>query len=150
MPVQHRFFAHASRPVPIQESVAADVRRLCSVGFLQSEPPYVGCYHRVFLESTLGPPPQPPAGKGAFKVETGARTALSVCVLRWISGVWCPDDSGTGVPPGVPPASRPCVGCTIRTGGTPVPLPWRRLRESALSSRNRPGIRPRTISRISV
>src|SRR5437667_8381546 len=23
-------------------------------------------------------------------------------------------------------ASRPCVGCTIRTGGTPVPLPWKR------------------------
>src|SRR5213593_653345 len=23
-------------------------------------------------------------------------------------------------------ASRPCVGCTIRTGGTPVPLRWKR------------------------
>ena len=23
-------------------------------------------------------------------------------------------------------ASRPCVGCTIRTGGTPVPLSWKR------------------------
>ena len=23
-------------------------------------------------------------------------------------------------------ASRPCVGCTIHTGGTPVPLPWKR------------------------
>jgi len=23
-------------------------------------------------------------------------------------------------------ASRPCVGCTICTGGTPVPLPWKR------------------------
>src|SRR6266566_5299129 len=22
-------------------------------------------------------------------------------------------------------ASRPCVGCTIRTGGTPVPLRWK-------------------------
>ena len=22
-------------------------------------------------------------------------------------------------------ASRPCVGCTIRTGGTPVPLHWK-------------------------
>src|SRR3989449_6398131 len=27
-------------------------------------------------------------------------------------------------------ASRPCVGCTIRTGGTPVPLPWKRCGRS--------------------
>src|SRR5437762_286259 len=33
---------------PIQESVAADARRLCSIGFLQSEPPYVGCYNSAF------------------------------------------------------------------------------------------------------
>ena len=35
-------------PRPIHESVAADVRRLCSIGFLQSEPPYVGCYKTAF------------------------------------------------------------------------------------------------------
>src|SRR6266536_2349815 len=33
---------------PIQESVAADVRRLCSIGFLQSEPTHVGCYNCAF------------------------------------------------------------------------------------------------------
>ena len=37
----------------IQESVAADVRRLCSIGFLQNEPPYVGCYKLRFF---LNPP----------------------------------------------------------------------------------------------
>jgi len=39
---------HDSGAGPIQESVAADVRRFCSIGFLQSEPPYVGCYNSAF------------------------------------------------------------------------------------------------------
>ncbi len=32
----------------------------------------------------------------------------------------------SGFQTGVARASRPCVGCTIHTGGTPVPLPWKR------------------------
>src|SRR5207248_9536695 len=42
---EHRDVSTGGTAAPIQESVAADVRRLYSICFLQSEPPYVGCYH---------------------------------------------------------------------------------------------------------
>ena len=51
---EHRDFSTGRTAAPIQESAAADVRRLYSIGFLQSEPPYVGCYNSAFLKSTLG------------------------------------------------------------------------------------------------
>ncbi len=46
-----RFRSGSSRQIKnvrYAKHVAADVRRLCSIGFLQSEPPYVGCYNSAF------------------------------------------------------------------------------------------------------
>jgi len=46
--------------------------------------------------------------------------------LPWGKYVFSVGSRESGVQPVVARASRPCVGCTIRTGGTPVPLRWKR------------------------